>query len=228
MHIHIRYGLLFMGLFAVMCAIFIWQLVYFGIRTRERRNFFAGLDIPECPGELPEDMLVADEPEPIPKEAFHIARKKELSMDEILDKRNPFSDVTFREDEERRRARELEEFWSQRFYSILREEQPEEDVITFAYIIKERPDLPPPALDSVELEGMPKESLTAEVQAESPLKWKGVLNVEGQRYYFLGSGRKDYAAGYGERVEGYTVHKEEATRLLLEKDGEIYAVERRN
>jgi len=210
-----------------MCGVFVVELVYLGSHLWERRRYVARLDIPIGPEELPEDMLVTEEMELVPEETFRIARKKTLSIDAILDKRDPFSDVTFRQGAERQRAKELEEFWSQRYYSILKEDTKREtDIVTFAYIIKEKPPLPPPVLDEIEIEGMQKESLTAPVKQESPFRWKGTLIAKGQVYHFIGNEKKDYAVGYGERAEGYTLQKEEDGSLLLEKDGEMYSVER--
>ncbi len=222
----------FKGLFIVMCVVFVLELVYFGNKVHECKQYIAMLDIPQGPGELPEDKVLAEDntlvEEPMQEEPFHIARKRALSIDEILDKRDPFSDVTFRQGAERQRAKELEEFWSQRYYSILREDTKKEtDVISFAYIIKERPPLPPPVLDEIEIEGMPKESVISPVKQESPFQWKGTLLANGQTYHFLGNEKKDYAVSSGEKVEGYTLYKDEGSNLLLEKDGEIYAVERR-
>lgn len=226
--IRIRYGVLFKGLFVVMCVMFVLELGYFSRYLYERKQYIAGIHIPAGPEEMTEDMYAVEKPEPVPEETFRIVRKSALSMDTILDRRDPFSDVTFRQGAERQRAQELEEFWSQRHYSILKDKpEKKEDVISFAYIVKERPPLPPPVLDSIEIEGMPKESLTAPVKQESPFKWKGTLMTKGQAYHFIGNEKKDYAVGSGERIEGYRLQKEEGGSLLMEKDGEMYAVERK-
>ena len=146
----------------------------------ECKKYIASIHIPASPEELPEGMFVADEPEMVSDETF-IMRRRTLSLDTILNQRDPFSDVTLRQDAERQRAKDLEEFWSQRYYSILKDKQGEkkEDVISFAYIIKERPSLPPPVLDEIEIEGTPKESIIVPVKQESPFKWKGMLIAKG-------------------------------------------------
>lgn len=228
MQLHIRYGVLFKRILILLCIVFVVEIGYFGSRLWERKQYIAGIPVPAGPEELPADMLVAEESQLVPEETFSIVRKRALSMEEILDSRDPFSDVTFREGAERQRAKELEEFWSQRYYSILREDTKRDtDIVTFAYIIKERPPLPPPVLDEIEIEGIPKESLRAPVKQESPFKWKGTLIAKEQAYHFLGNEKKDYAVVIGERAEGYTLQKEEGKDLLLEKDGEMYAVERK-
>lgn len=229
MHIRIRYGVLFKRILILLCIVFVVEMGYFGKCMWNRRRYIASLDIPKGFEGLPEDMLVAEEPEPAMQDIFYKAgRNRALSIEEILDSRDPFSDVTFREGAERQRAKELDEFWSQRYYSILREDTKRDtDIVTFAYIIKERPPLPPPVLDEIEIEGIPKESLRAPVKQESPFKWKGTLIAKEQAYHFLGNEKKDYAVVIGERAEGYTLQKEEGKDLLLEKDGEMYAVERK-
>ena len=201
----------------VLCGAFLFQLIYLGKKHIQRRRYFANLPFSE---ELLEETAEVDSADEDTEE-YYIYKTQDFPA--VLSHRNPFSDTTYEEEEKRRiEAEQLA------FYSILREDYKEEtSVNSFAYIIKEKPPLPAPDLDTVEIKGEPNQSLLSPAEESCPFTWKGTLSHKGKEYYFLGNEKKTYSVTTGESIEGYCIKGKKGSFLTLVREGDVYLVKRR-
>jgi hypothetical protein len=245
----VRLPLFFKGMLMFMGTIFAVEIVYFSMGINTTRKFCdelravslsadhqrnVSLDVPSTRQEagLPIETANGDDT-PLSERMVRVPVPD--TWQSILRSRDPFSDTTYAEGERRRREQAFllaKQNQKNGFYSILRDTSRSDTnlyVNEFAYLIQNKPPLPPPDLENIRIEGVPPElSSVSPAKAVCRFTWKGTLSRNDIEYYFVGDDKSTYSARVGESIEGYHLQAKEKSSLVLMKDGDAYPTKKRS